>query len=91
MTIDHSFKTNRKKIEITTEALREFFEDKELVRRGFIGDNFRIFLQSDTSISFRIPIYFREIDAGEIVTMEITKNGAMEIKSVEKYFGFVAD
>lgn len=90
--IEHTFKTGTKIIEITPLSLKDFFEDKRLANQSYIGDNFSVSInKSDSSVSVRVPVYFREIDVGEIGTIEIDKKGNTKVKSMEKYIGFVPD
>ena len=92
LTIDYSYQDNKKRIKITTETFKEFLEDKRLIEVGYIGNNYKLtFNKEDTTVNLRLPIYFREIDAGEIATIEIDKNGDSKIKSIKKYEGFAPD
>jgi hypothetical protein len=92
LTVEHSFRSNKKVIVITTQTLREFLNDKKLVNVGYVGNNYSVsFNKGDTSVSIRLPVYFREIDIGEIATIAIAKDGIVYVTSVEKYAGFVPE
>ena len=88
--IEHTFKGRTKTIEITPFSLKDFFEDKRLAKHSYIGPNFSLSIDRyDSSVSIRVPVYFREIDIGEIGVIEIDKTGNTKVKSIEKYEGFV--
>jgi hypothetical protein len=92
LTINYSFNGKVNKLEITNKTFYEFLEDKRLADIGYIGDGYSLeFSKQDTTLNLRIPIYFREIDVGEIATVLIDKNGKLKIKALEKYEGFVPD
>ena len=89
---EYSFKGISKKIEITPQTLRDFIEDKSLSQMGYIGNSMSLTInKADSSLNLRLPIYFREIDVGEIVTVKVDKMGQIKFISTEKYAGFVPD
>lgn len=92
LNIQHTFKGTTKLIEITPFSFNNFFEDKRLAIKGYIGNSFSILINKDDSlVTVRVPVYFREVDIGEIATIEIDKLGNWTVKSIEKYEGFVPD
>jgi|GEM_PF-6453092 hypothetical protein len=92
LNIQHTFKGTTNLIEITSFSIKDFFEDKRLAIKGYIGNSFSILTnKNDSLVTVRVPVYFREIDIGEIATLEIDKLGNWTVKSIEKYEGFVPD
>jgi hypothetical protein len=92
LTIEHTFKNISRTIEITPRTFEDFFEESKLAKLGYIGNNFSISInKNDSSFNITVPVYFQEIDVGEIGTVEIDKKGNIKVKSVERYPGFVPD
>jgi len=92
LNIQHTFKRTTNLIEITPLSIKDSLEDNRLGTMGYIGESFSVLInKNDSSVVVRVPVYFREIDIGEIAIIKIDKTGNWMIKSIEKYEGFVPD
>lgn len=90
LNIQHTFKGITTLIAITPLSFKDFFEHENLAIKGYIGSSFSISInKNDSSVTVKIPTYFREIDIGEIATLEIDKSGQWTVKSIDQYEGLV--
>jgi hypothetical protein len=92
LSVEHVFRSKGTLINVTPQTFVNSIQDTRLALMGYFGNNFSLSInKSDSSIELRLPIYFREIDMGEIVTIEIDKNAQVKFISSERYEGLQSE
>jgi hypothetical protein len=88
LSVEHVFRSKSNLINVTPRTFVNSVEDKRLALMGYFGNSFSLSItKSDSSARLRLPIYFREIEMGETLTIQIDKNAEVKFVSSQRYEG----